>query len=336
MSLEIKTSSLEPVRHTYANIARRFGEKPATRYQEATYDAQATTNFHYRPLWNPDKTLNDKNYTIIQMEDWYDLKDPRQFYYGAYVQNRARMQDTAEGNYKFFEKRDLVDNLNEEVLEAVTFGLLPLRHVEQTANLNFMYGSAYGYGTAISQACLYAGMDRLGMAQYLSRIGLLIDGNSSDSLQQAKDYWMNDEAWQGIRALCEHTLIIKDWFELFIAQSLVIDTFIHVVHYQHLDNWLVENNGRDIAILTEFMQDCFKDITGWSNSVMKTVVAESEENKQHCQQWLDKWQEKVATAYRPLIEKLFDAEQVLVVLDDIQAQLAKRCKTAGLVVQSAA
>lgn len=38
MSLEIKTASLEPVRHTFAHIARRFGDKPATRYQEATHD----------------------------------------------------------------------------------------------------------------------------------------------------------------------------------------------------------------------------------------------------------------------------------------------------------
>ncbi|WP_201612843.1 aromatic/alkene monooxygenase hydroxylase subunit beta [Psychrobacter immobilis] len=336
MSLEIKTSNLEPIRHTFANIARRFGEKPATRYQEATYDAQGTTNFHYKPLWDADKTLNDKTHSVIQMEDWYDLKDPRQFYYGTYVQNRARLQDTAEGNYKFFEKRELVDNLDEKVLEAITFGLIPLRHVEQTANLNYMYGAAYGYGTAITQACLYAGMDRLGMAQYLSRIGLLIDGNSSDSLQQGKEYWMNDEAWQGIRALCEHTLIIKDWFELFIAQSLVLDTVIHVVHYQHLDNWLVEHNGRDIAMLTEFMQDCFKDLTGWSNSTIKIVVAESEENKLHCQQWLEKWQDKVLTAYQPLIEKLFGAEQATAVVDDIQAQLAKRCKTVGLTTETAA
>jgi len=147
---------------------------------------------------------------------------------------------------------------------------------------------------------------------------------------------MDDEAWQGIRALCEHTLVIKDWFELFIAQSLVMDTFIHVVHYQHLDEWLVENNGRDVAMLTEFMQDCFKDLTGWSNSTIKIVVAESDDNKQNCQRWLDKWQEKVVTAYRPLIEKMFSEEQVLIALDDIQTQLAKRCKTVGLSVQTAA
>ncbi len=336
MSLEIKTSGIKPIRHTYNHIAERFGDKPATRYQEASYDIQSTTNYHYRPLWNPDKTLGDKGYTSIVMEDWYALKDPRQFYYGAYIQNRARMQEHAESNYKFFDKRDLKENLSDEVMEKIILGLLPLRYVEQTANLNHMYGAAYAFGTIITQACTFAAMDRLGMAQYLSRIGLLIDGNSSESLQQAKEYWMNDQAWQGIRALCEHTLIIKDWFELLIAQSLVIDTFVNVVHYQHLDSWLVENNGRDVAMLTEFMQDCQKDLADWSNSVIKTVIAESDDNKSHCQQWVDKWQEKVATAYRPLIESLFDEEQVLVVLDDIQAQLAKRCKTVGLTVQTAA
>ena len=101
MTLEIKTATIAPVRHTYANIARRFGEKPATRYQEATYDAQATANFHYRPLWQPQKELNDKHHTALEMADWYALRDPRQFYYGAYVQNRARMQDAAEHNYAF-------------------------------------------------------------------------------------------------------------------------------------------------------------------------------------------------------------------------------------------
>lgn len=51
MSHEIKTATLEPVRNTYANIERRFGDRPANRYQEATYDIQGETNFHYRPVW---------------------------------------------------------------------------------------------------------------------------------------------------------------------------------------------------------------------------------------------------------------------------------------------
>ena len=37
------------------------------------------------------------------MKDWYELKDPRQFYYGTYTMARGRMQETAEANFDFVE-----------------------------------------------------------------------------------------------------------------------------------------------------------------------------------------------------------------------------------------
>lgn len=334
MSLEIKTATIEPIRQTFAHVARRFGEKPASRYQEATYDAQATVNFHYRPLWLPEKELNDPTHTALTMEDWYDLKDPRQFYYSAYVQNRAKMQDAAEHNYAFFEKRGLAKLITPEIQQRIIFGLLPLRHVEQTANLNMMSGSAYGYGTALTQACLYAGMDRLGMAQYLSRIGLLLDDNSSESLMQAKKLWMEDAAWQGVRALCEEMLVQKDWGELFIAQNLVTDTLVYIVFYQKFDQWLVENNARDISMLIEFMQLCMKDQAGWADSVLKTLIAENESNREQIKAWLHKWQDKVTQAYRPLINQLFDdaADEVMTAVEN---EITKRAAKIGLAEKGA-
>lgn len=329
MTLEIKTASLQPVRQTFANVARRFGEKPATRYQEATYDAQGTANFHYRPLWMPEKTLNDPSHTAIKMQDWYAFRDPRQFYYGAYVQNRARMQESAETNYGFFEKRDLAQYLNDSLKAKVTRFLLPLRHIEQTANLNFMSGSAYGYGTTITQACLYAGMDSLGMAQYVSRMGLLIDGNSAESLSQAKEAWMQDSAWQGLRALCEKTLVQKDWFELLLVQSLLVNTLVHQVVYQRLVADLAQEGGRDLDMLLEFMLECHKDLSNWSDSIFKIAVAESEDNKQQLQKWLDQWMPEVQAAFRPYIQAAF-ADQADQVWQQAQELIAKRVTKAGL------
>lgn len=328
MTLEIKTATIEPVRQTFANVERRFGNKPASRYQEATYDAQATANFHYRPLWMPEKELNDPGHTALTMQDWYVLKDPRQFFYSAYVQNRAKMQDAAENNYAFFEKRGLGKLIDPDIQSQIIFSLLPLRHVEQTANLNMMSGSAYGYGTALTQACLYAAMDRLGMAQYLSRIGLMLDENSGESLARAKKIWMEDPAWQGVRALCEEMLVHKDWGELFVAQNLVADTLVNVVFYQKLDQWLLDNNARDISMLTEFMQLCLKDQAGWADSVLKTIAAENESNRALMSGWVEKWQEKATQAYRPLIEALF--EDGGVVIETVNGEIAKRAAKIGL------
>lgn len=265
------------------------------------------------------------------MADWYALKDPRQFYYGTYVQNRAKMQEVAESNYSFFEKRELQTNLSEAVKNQITLAMLPLRHVEQTANLNLMYGSAYGYGTTITQACIYASMDRLGMAQYLSRIGLLLDENNTELLTQSKAYWMTHPAWQPIRALCEKLLVQKDWVELFIAQTLVFDSVMTVVQYNDLDNWLVENGGRDIAMLTEFMQDCLKDLANWSDSVIKTIVAESDANKTLCQDWLTTWKDRITQAYQPLIKEMFGEDKITQVNADIEDYLGKRIKKVGLI-----
>ncbi len=329
MSIEIKTASMKPIRNTYSHIERRFGDKPATRYQEATYDTQSTDNFHYIPLWKPDKQLNDKSHTAIVMEDWYAFRDPRQFYYGAYVQKRARMQEAAEHNYSFFEKRKLADYLPEASKETLITALLPLRHVEQTANLNFISGSAYGYGTTITQACLYAATDRLGLAQYLSRIGLLLDGNSGDSLVTAKEQWMDNPIWQGVRALCEEMLVQSDWFELFVAQGLIADTCVNTVYYDTFDQWLNANEARDIFMLTEFMQECLKEQSNWADSIYKVAIAESEANKALISGWVEKWQPKVLEAYAPLIAFIY-GDKAAEVEDAITAALNKRYKKIGI------
>lgn len=327
MSIEIKTATIEPIRNTFANVERRFGDKPATRYQEATYDIQSEANHHYRPLWDPERELNDVRRTRIVMEDWYAFKDPRQFYYGTYVQQRAKMQETAEGNYSFFEKRDLARHLSDEVKEKLIRLLIPLRHVEHTANLNNVYGTAYGFGTAITQALLFDGMDRLGIAQYLSRIGLILDGNTGEALDRAKQFWMGDACWQGVRALCEATLTRKDWFELFVAQDVVIDTLVANLYYEQFDAWLSDNGAQDVGMLTEFMREWFKDNSRWVDAILKTAVAESDANRELIAEWVEEWRGRAAEALAPLATEVLGEGA----LETAIAALDKRLAKAGLV-----
>jgi len=329
MTLEIKTAGIEPIRQNYAYIERRFGNKPATRYQEVSFDIQPETNFHYRPLWKPEKTLNDKTHTAIEMQDWYAFKDPRQFYYGTYVQHRARLQDIAESNFSFFEKRQLAEHISEDVKAKVIALFLPFRHIEQTANLHMMSGSAYGYGTVLTQACIYAAMDRLGMAQYISRVGLALDGNTGESLIPAKQAWMQDKAWQGLRKLCETSLTEQDYFKLFLLQNLVIDSFMSELVYTQFDQWLAQHQARDLAILMEFMQEAMADLRKWSDPVLKTAIAESEENKALIQGWIDTLLPQVTEAFSAWATTALGT----VSIDNGLTVIAERSKKAGLTLE---
>ncbi len=323
MTIEIKTATLEPIRNTFEHTKRRFGDKPASRYQEASYDIAPENNFHYRPMWQPEKLLRDTSRTAVVMEDWYAYKDPRQFYYGTYVQARAKLQEVTESNYAFFNKRGLADRMSDEVKSKIIRCLVPLRHMELGANMNNVLCTAYGTSTVLTQAFLYNGMDRLGIAQYLSRIGLLLDGNSTESLATAKEYWMTDSAWQGLRRYTENTLVLEDWFEVFIAQDVVLDTLVYDLIYRQFDEAITEEGGSDLAMLIEFMQEWHKDNSRWVDATLKSTVAGSEHNKELIGRWVAEWQEKAVADLAPLAEIAVGEEAVKASVEVLNKRLAK-------------
>ncbi|MDD2101434.1 aromatic/alkene monooxygenase hydroxylase subunit beta [Pseudomonas putida] len=326
MSVEIKTTTVETIRNTFSHTRRRFGDKVASRYQEASFDLESATNFHYRPLWQPDKLLNDATRTDVVMADWYAVSDPRQYYYGAYVQARAKMQENAEHDYAFCEKRDMLASLSPENIRLISTLLLPLRHAELGANMNNSNIAADGFGTSVTQMHMFQAMDRLGIAQYLSRIGLMLDDGDVQLLAQAKQLWLNDSAWQGMRRYVEDTLVIRDWFELTVAQNVVSDGLVYPLMFHKLDEHLSANGACQVGMLTEFMRLWFADSQRWVDALLKTVINESPENKAMVQGWVDRWSQRSLEALAPLAAKGLG----VAALEAVQADFTARLKKIGL------
>lgn len=307
MQIDLRTVSITPLRQTYNHIAERLGaDKPASRYIEGTMNVQPDANFHYRPTWDPEHELFDPRRTRLVMRDWYALKDPRQFYYGAYTQARARMQEVAEADFEFVEERGLADRYDDAARRKALDFYVPLRHVAWGANMNGAYQCAYGYGTAITQPCLYAGMDQLGIAQYLTRLGLLL-GNQGE-LEAGKQAWLQAPAWQGLRRLVEDTWVLKDWFELFVAQNLVLDGVLFALAYKEVDQVLSEQAGPVVSMLTRFQAEWGQDANKWVDAVMKVAAAESPENKELLSHWYAHWRGRVQQALAPIAELALRAD----------------------------
>ncbi|MGH8381940.1 aromatic/alkene monooxygenase hydroxylase subunit beta [Pseudomonas sp.] len=323
MSVEIKTATVETIRNTFSHTRRRFGDKAASRYQEASFDIEAATNFHYRPLWQPDKLLNDATRTAIVMADWYAVSDPRQYYYGAYVQARAKMQENAEHDYAFCEKRNMLGSLAPQIIELISSQLLPLRHAELGANMNNSNIAADGFGTSVTQMHMFHAMDRLGIAQYLSRIGLMLDDGDVLYLTQAKQQWLNDPAWQGLRRYVEDTLVVRDWFELTVAQNLVSDGLVYPLMFHKLDEHFSANGAGQVGMLTEFMRLWFAESQRWVDALVKTVVNESAQNKQRVQQWIEHWSHRSIEALMPLARTGLGEDALAAVSTEFTARLKK-------------
>ncbi|MDR2011573.1 MAG: aromatic/alkene monooxygenase hydroxylase subunit beta [Rhodanobacter sp.] len=330
MQIDLRTVSITPLRQTFNHIADRLGaDKAASRYIEATMDVQANANFHYRPTWDPAHELHDTARTQLVMKDWYALKDPRQLYYGNYTQARARMQETAEADFMFVETRGLTERYDAATRRIALDFYLPLRHVAWGANMNGASMCAYGYGTAITQPCLYAGMDQLGVAQYLSRLGLLL-GDQGD-LEAAKHAWLESPVWQGLRRLVEDTWVMQDWFELFVAQNVALDGLLFGLAYKEVDAVLTDKAGPTVSMLTRFQAEWFEDAKKWVDAVIKVAAAESADNQALLSRWYTAWRDRAAGALRP-VAAIALAQAGQGALERVTAALDARMSKAGLTV----
>jgi len=332
MNIDIKAKEIKPVRHTYSHVARRLGgDKPASRYQEGTYDVQATENFHYRPTWQPDKELYDPTRTAIVMEDWYKFLDPRQYYYGNYCMARAKQQDSADQNFKFVEKRGLLDLLPDDIKASIQSHVIPLRHYEWGANMNNFQICAMGYGTAITAPASFHAADHLGNAQYITRIGLVLAENDTAVIDAAKTSWMEGAEWQGLRRLVENSLVVEDWFELYVAQNLAMDGLLHPLVFDRYEKQLASQGGASYSMLTEFIVDWFTESRRWIDKQISIACAESDANKALVSGWYKQWRDDAQEALEPLADAML-AENGKAVMAELVEAMNARAEKAGIEV----
>ncbi|MCB1887148.1 MAG: aromatic/alkene monooxygenase hydroxylase subunit beta [Rhodocyclaceae bacterium] len=328
MQIDLRTVSIKPLRNTFDHLARRFGDKPASRYQEGSYDIQADANLQYRPTWEPEHELHDPGRTRIVMADWYAFKDPRQFYYGTYTLTRARQQESAESNFDFVDSRCLLGQLAEEDRQLALDVLMPLRHAAWGANMNNTGICADGYGTLITQPCMFAAMDNLGVAQYLTRVGLAL--GDTDALVAGREAWMNDDAWQPLRRLVENTLVTRDWFELLVAQNFVSDGLLYpLVYEQFVDTKLNGRGGAGVSMMCAFMTEWHGEMRKWSDAVIKVAAKESDANRALLSEWTRTWRDRCAEALAPVADRAF-GDEAAAILDTVTQSFNDRAAKLGL------
>ena len=328
MELNIASVEIEPKRHTFGHVARRLGEdRPASRYEEAMYDAQPTEHFHYRPQWEPEFEIYDKNRTKIKMNDWYDLLDPRKFHYMSYVSTRASQNAANEQSFDFVEKRGLVNFIKKENLEKVFDFLTPLRHYEYGANMNNLTMVDRVYGTAMMSACLFHAEDRIGIAQHISKIILLLSDNDIEKLDAGKEAWLNCPKWQGLRKAVEDSLVEKDPIRLFVKQNIVFDGFVVPLMINEFSKDLANKDEMVVPMLSEFITSWYEETVKWLDSVVKTMANESAENRDLLTQWIKEDIEIIKNSMETLVSFSNNPKELI---SSVNSELIERLNKCGL------
>jgi len=275
MQFELRTQVIEPKRKTFTNLVERFGDRPASRYEEGSIDIQPTENFHYRPLFTPDKWHYGPAWTVFRLTDPYSFVDPRQMYYAPYVQSRSAMNDAFVKSLDYVDSRELLGRLPAGWEAIIGDLLLPLRHYEAGAQLVCIEGSRFAYGTTIDQCCTWAAFDRIGNAQSISRIGIAFAHGSDVALTEAKAKWLTEPALQGLRRLVEEVLIEGDYATELLAIDLC-DRLLYSLMYVHLDEAALVGGAGAYSLLAQHFSTWFDDNRRWIDQLVKTWLSDPE------------------------------------------------------------
>lgn len=216
--------------------------------------------------------------------------------------------------------------LSDELRSISLNVLVPLRHAAWGANQHNTFICGYGYGTTFTQPCMYHAMDNLGIAQYLSRLGLLL--GDTEALDAGKQAWLDDAAWQPLRRYVEDCLVIRDPFELFVAQNVALDGLLYPLVYERIvDDHISVRGGTAVAMLTQFMSDWFDETRKWVDAVLKVAAAESDANREVLQEWTRTWSARAASAMVPIVELALGANADDAVGEQLAAFKARIAKT---------
>lgn len=275
MQFELRTQVIEPQRKTFQHLIDRYGDRPASRYEEGTIDIQATANYHYRPLWDPSKEIYSPDYSDLKLTDAYSFVDPRQFYYAPYVSSRADLHEAFGSTLAYLDKRGMFQRLPQSWSSLFQDVVLPLRHYEAAGQMIASHAARYGWGTTITQCCAYAAFDRIGNAQILSRAGISFGGGTAEPLDLAKVTWLEDEAFQPMREHVEKMLVEKDWGRAMVALDLT-DQLIYGLFYTHLDDAALNAGAASYSLVAQHLTQWFADQRKWVDALMKAWVNDPE------------------------------------------------------------
>ena len=134
-----------------------------------------------------------------------------------------------------------------------------------------------------------------------------------------------------MRRHVENVLVVHDWFEIFVAQNLVLEGLSYPLLYDYLDGEFSAKGGTAIAMMTRFMTEWATETAKWVDAQIKVAAAESPENKTRISDWVKQYRGPVLEALAPIAERAL-GEHAGNVLAEVTDQFNARCAKLGLTV----
>lgn len=298
----------------FTYIQPRQGKR-ATEYEELTlYVQQDPKQFAWagwtllspegRPPWVEESTA-------LRCSDWWGFRDPSKTWQRPYVNFQAEQGKALERIVTAAKARGVFADFDPAWCDPILS-----RHYAACAFIEyglfrvFSYAQREALADVLGNVCVFNAADKIRYAQEISLYGMeLTQALPGFSDAQAKQTWLTDPLWQGVRENVEKLMVLRDWGEIIAATNLVFEPLLGELARVEFFLRFAPRNGDSVtpAIVESAELDWDRN-RQWTQAFTQLVLNDATHaahNRHVLQGWLDKWlplTRKAVHALAPLFD----------------------------------
>jgi hypothetical protein len=282
----------------YAYIQPRQGRR-TTEYEELTlYVQQDPKQFAWagwtmlspegRPAWVEESTA-------LRCSDWWAFRDPSKTWQRPYVTLQAEQGKSLERLLTAAKARGVLVDFDEHWRDPILS-----RHYAACAFFEYGLFRAFSYAQrealadVIGNVCIFNAADKIRYAQEISLYGMeLAQALPGFSDAEAKQTWLTDSLWQGVRENIEKLMVLRDWGEIIIAANLIFEPLVGELVRAEFFLRAAPRHGDSVTpALIESAELDWERNRQWTHAFAQLLLSDpthAAANRQLLQGWIDHW-----------------------------------------------
>ena len=257
-----------------------------------------------RPPWVEESTA-------LRCSDWWAFRDPSKTWQRPYVTLQAEQGKGIERLLTTAKARGILSDFDARWRDPVlSHYYAACAFFEYGLFRAFSYAQREALADVIGNVCIFNAADKIRYAQEISLYGMeLAQALPGFTDADAKQTWLTDPLWQGVRENMEKLMVLRDWGEIIAAANLIFEPLVGELVRTEFFLRSAPRNGDSVtpAIIESAELDWDRN-RKWTQAFAQLMLTDSTHaaaNRQILQGWIDTWTPltlKAAHALAPLFE----------------------------------
>ncbi len=241
-----------------------------------------------RPSWTKDSTA-------LRSTDWWAFRDPNKTWQRPYVKLQAEQGRALERLVATARAKGLLEQFEPGwAREVLARHYAVCAFIEYGLFRCFAYAQREALADVVGNVCVFNAADKIRYAQEISLYGMEL-GEALEGFSDAgaKEVWLRDPLWQGVRENVERLMVLRDWGEVIVAINGVFEPLLGELLRAEFFLRFAPRNGDSVtpALVGSAELDWERNIK-WTRSFLKLLLEDPQHgshNHEVLQGWLNSW-----------------------------------------------